>query len=133
MRAEAEREGLELEIDSAGTGSWHIGDGPDPRACTEAKGRGVDITHYRARQVCVADFDHFDHIIAMDSSNLTHLKSMVPAKSRAQLSLLLDHVPGQEGQDVADPYFGKSEGFAVTWDQVSKAARTLVFRLRETK
>ncbi len=135
MRHEAEAAGLDLLIDSAGTGSWHIGNGPDPRAQAEARRHGIDISGYRARQVSAADFGRFDHVIAMDRSNFVNLGKLAPASRatshHARLSMLLDHVPGLEGRDVDDPYFGGPEGFVTTWDQVSAAARNLVSAIRD--
>lgn len=133
LRHVSEEAGLSLHIDSAGTGSWHIGKQPDPRSRAEALRHGIDIAHYRARQVCSADFERFDRIIAMDRQNLLDLQSMAPAKGRARLSLLLDHVAGLEGEDVDDPYFGGPEGFATTWEQVLRAARSLVCELHESR
>jgi protein-tyrosine phosphatase len=72
------------------------------------------------------DFHRFDRIVALDSANLADLERIAPPGARARLSLLLDHVPGLEGQDVADPYFGGAEGFRETWRQVSAAASRLV-------
>lgn len=129
LRHEAESAGLEVLVDSAGTGSWHIGKGPDPRSCDEAARHGIDIRSYRARQVSPADFTRFDRIVALDSSNFADLERMAPAGAKARLSLLLDHVPGMEGQNVADPYYGGPEGFETTWEQVSEAARNLVAEL----
>jgi len=130
MRHEAAAAGLDLAIDSAGTGSWHIGNGPDPRAQAEALRHGIDISGYRARQVSAVDFARFDHVIAMDRSNFTNLRKLAPVSPHARLSMLLDHVPGLEGRDVDDPYFGGPEGFVATWDQVSTAARNLVSAIR---
>lgn len=126
LRAAAEQDGLELEIDSAGTGDWHIGQPPDSRAIAAGKRAGVDISMFRARQVESADFTRFDHIIALDESNLTDLRAMSPPDATAKLSLLLDHVPGREGQAVADPYHGDDSDFDETWKQVSAAAEALV-------
>jgi protein-tyrosine phosphatase len=126
FRSEAERHGIDVRADSAGTGDWHLGHPPDPRACAEALRHGIDISGYRARQVCAADFHSFSHIVALDHSNLKHLQAMAPRIAKASLSLLLDHVRGLEGQAVADPYFGEAEGFAETWRQVSLAAQALV-------
>lgn len=125
LRAEAERAGLDLTIDSAGTGDWHVGNPPDSRALAEARRHGIDISAYRARQITPEDFRRFTHILALDRSNLEHLQAMAPADASASLSLLLDHVEGYEGQAVADPYFGAADGFAETWRQVSMAARAL--------
>ena len=131
FRAEAERLGLEVMIDSAGTGDWHAGHPPDPRATATAKRNGIDISHLRARQVRPEDFDRFDHIVALDDENLADLEALRPAGSRARLSLLLDHVPGREGQAVADPYYGGDSHFDATWRDVTEAARSLARKLAE--
>jgi protein-tyrosine phosphatase len=125
LRVEAERLGLELEIDSAGTGGWHSGEPPDPRAIAAARRAGVDISHLRARKVTGADFERFDHIVALDEENHADLEAIRPPGSRARLSLLLDQVPGREGQAVADPYYGDDSHFDATWQEVAEAARGL--------
>lgn len=129
LRHEAQTAGVRINVDSAGTGSWHVGQPPDPRALAQARRHDIDIGGYRARQVTPEDFVRFDHIIALDRSNLAELRRIAPARARAKLSLLLDHVPGLAGQDVADPYFGEAEGFEETWSQVTMAARHLVAAL----
>ncbi|HWT12588.1 MAG TPA: low molecular weight protein-tyrosine-phosphatase [Allosphingosinicella sp.] len=129
FRAEAERRGLEVEADSAGTGDWHAGDPPDRRACRVAARNGVDVTQLRARQVTAADFLRFDHIVAMDRQNLADLRRLRPADARARLSLLLDHVAGREGQAVADPYYGGEAHFDETWSDVAAGARALADKI----
>lgn len=129
FRAEAERIGLDAEADSAGTGDWHVGNPPDRRAQAAALRNGVDISGLRARQVCAEDFRRFDHIVALDESNLRNLKTLRPTGARAALSLLLDHVPGRGGQAVADPYYGDDAGFDVTWTDVTAGARGLADRI----
>ena len=131
FRAEAARRGLEVEADSAGTGGWHAGEPPDRRAIAAARRGGVDISGLRARKVGRADFDRFDHIVALDDENLADLEALRPAGSRARLSLLLDHVPGREGQAVADPYYGGDSHFDATWRDVTEAARALARKLAE--
>jgi protein-tyrosine phosphatase len=126
LRAEAQRLALDLEVDSAGTGDWHVGEPPDRRAQAAAARQGVDIAHLRARQVGPDDFHHFDHIVALDRENLAALKAMQPPGARARVSLLLDHVPGREGEAVADPYYGGAAHFDVTWADVMAGARGLV-------
>lgn len=133
LRAEAERAGLAIEIDSAGTGDWHLGYPPDPRAAAVAAKNGIDISHLRARQVSAADFARFDHIVALDAKNLADLQAMQPPGSRATLSLLLDHVAGREGAAVADPYYGDDSGFDLTWADVTAGARGLGQRLAEER
>ncbi len=129
FRAEAEKAGLDVEVDSAGTAHWHVGEPPDRRARAEAQRRGVDISGYRARQVTADDFRRFSHIVALDIENHSALRALRPRDATAELSLLLDHVDGRAGQGVADPYFGDDAGFAVTWDEVSAGARGLIRRL----
>lgn len=128
LRAEAQRLNLDLIVDSAGTGNWHAGEPPDARAVTVAARNGVDISALRARQVRPADFRRFTHVIALDHDNLADLKRLAPADAAAELSLLLDHVPGREGQAVADPWFGDAAGFDVTWAEVTAAAQGLAER-----
>lgn len=125
----AARAGLAVTVDSAGTGAWHVGNSPDRRAQAQAKACGVDISAYRARQVSAADFTRFTHIQALDRHNLDDLRRMRPVGATAHVGLLLDMVPGREGQSVADPYYGGPQDFAVTWDEVSAAAQGLVAHL----
>ncbi len=130
FRREVELAGLEVEVDSAGTGDWHIGKPPDPRAVDVAAKNGVAITNLRARQLAETDFTAFTHIFAMDHENLENIRAAMPGDATAQVSLLLDMVPGREGEAVADPYFGDDEGFALTWADVSEAAKALVWHLQ---
>ncbi len=129
FRRAADAAGLNVGIDSAGTGNWHTGHAPDPRAQAVAKRNGVEIGHYRARQVRRDDFTRFTHIVALDHANLADLEAIRPADATAELSLLLDHLPGREGQGVADPYYGDEAGFDITWAEVSAAAAALAARL----
>ena len=129
LRQLANEAGDNLAIDSAGTGKWHIGKPPDRRAIAVARANGVDISGFRARQVTAADFDRFTHIFALDAENLSDLRRLAPPRHDAHLGLLLDVVPGQEGQPVADPYFGDDDAFARTWAEVSLAARCILEKL----
>ena len=133
FRHEAERIGLDAEIDSAGTGHWHIGEAPDRRARAVALRHGVDIGAYRARQVRPEDFRRFSHIVALDPQNLSDLRALKPKDGTAAISLLLDHVPGREGEAVADPYYGGEAGFEVTWADVTLGAQALARLLAERK
>lgn len=127
--AAAQDAGLDIEVDSAGTGSWHVGNPPDARAIAVARRHGVDISGLRARQVTPGDFTRFSHVFALDRNNLAELRRLAPADASAELALLLDLVPGRERQAVADPYYGSEDGFEVTWGEVSEAAAALVARL----
>ncbi len=133
FRREAELIGLDAEIDSAGTGAWHIGEAPDRRARAVALRHGIDIGGYRARQVRQGDFHRFSHIVALDPQNLASLHAMKPEGAPAEISLLLDHVPGREGEAVADPYYGGEKEFEVTWADVTLGARALARVLAELK
>jgi protein-tyrosine phosphatase len=131
FRQEAARLGLDAQADSAGTGSWHVGEAPDRRAQAIAKRHGIDISFYRARQVTSQDFQRFSHIIALGLENLEALKAIRPANVAATLSLLLDHVAGREGEGVADPYYGGMAEFETTWAEVTAGAQALARRLLE--
>ncbi len=129
LRSRLSKAGLDWEVDSAGTGHWHVGGPPDPRAQAEAKRRGEDISSYRARQIGEVDYSSFTHIFALDRENLADIRARAPMDTTAEIALLLDMVEGLEGEPVADPYYGGDEGFARTWDQVDRAARAIVERL----
>lgn len=129
LRAEAERAGVDVLVDSAGTGDWHVDCPPDPRAMRQAMRHGIDISTYRGRQVSAADFHRFTHVFALDGENLKNLRRIRPADGTAKLALLMDMVPGCEGRGVNDPYYGDEAGFAQTWDDVTRAARAIVAEL----
>jgi protein-tyrosine phosphatase len=125
FRQEAARRGLEVEIDSAGTGDWHVGHPPDRRAQAVALRNGADIAGYRGRQVRPEDFRRFTHVVALDRANLADLQALRPSDGTAELLLLLDAVEGRRGKSVADPYFGDDAGFDVTWADVVAGAKGL--------
>lgn len=129
MRDAAAKAGIAIRLDSAGTSDWEAGDPPDPRAQAMAARHGIDISDLRARQVTAEDFVRFDHIIAMDRQNLTNLRRIRPGDARARFSLMLDHVPGRKGEEVADPYYGGPDGFEATWDDVSAGCAALLDRI----
>lgn len=130
FRQAAARAGLDVEVDSAGTGAWHIGKAPDPRAQAVAQRHGVDISSYRGRQIAPRDFHRFSHIFALDHDNLAGIRRLAPADGRAEIGLLLDLVESRAGQPVADPYYGDDAGFETSWADVASAAEALVRRLR---
>ncbi|MDU8909953.1 low molecular weight protein-tyrosine-phosphatase [Aestuariicoccus sp. MJ-SS9] len=113
LRAKAARAGVDLTIDSAGTGDWHIGKPPYGPMQAAARARGYDLSGLRARQVAVRDFDAFDLILAMDSENLRDLEAMRPPEARARLRLFTDYT--DTGADhVPDPYFTRDFDGALT-------------------
>lgn len=117
--------GSRVLIDSAGTGGWHQGEAPDPRSIAVAARNGIDISAQRARQVVKADFSRFEHILAMDSSNLTNLRKLSPAEAPARLRLFLE----AEGTDVPDPYYGGQAGFETVFRMVMRGAEDLAAEL----
>lgn len=125
-RAAFSAAGIEILLDSAGTGDWHVGLPPDRRAQAMARARGADIGDLRARQITPADFDRFDLILAADHQNIADAKLLAPRGARARLALMLDVVPGRAGQAVADPYYGDAAGFVRCWDDVAAIAAALV-------
>jgi low molecular weight protein-tyrosine phosphatase len=131
MRALVAQRGLdgEIEIDSAGTGGWHAGEPPDPRATATAAARGVTLAG-GARQVRQTDFDAFDLILALDSSNLRDLRRLAPDQDRqGKLHLLREYDPGSADAadlDVADPYYGAAGGFDEVYDQIHAACAGLL-------
>lgn len=129
FRAAAERLGLEVKVDSAGTGRWHVGEPPDRRAIEVARRNGIDISQQRARVLVPEDYERFTDILALDRSHLRDILARRPAGGLARISLLLDHVPGREGQSVADPYYGDIGDFETTFADVSAAAGVLAARI----
>lgn len=129
MEEAAKKHKLDLQIDSAGTGDWHIGQPPDPRGQAAAMAGGVDISEYRGRQISNRDFLEFDMIVALDHSNHDDLMAM-GGDGPAHISLMLDHVAGSEGQAVADPYYGGDQDFQECWSILRQAADALASKLR---
>ena len=130
FRKAAADAGLDVEVDSAGTANYHVGEPPDPRSVDEAARHGIDITHYRGRQLASGDFHEFDWILGMDASNMANIARVDPGDGKARVTMLLDLVPGREGADLADPWYGGEDNFRDTWEDVSAGAAALVEVLR---
>ena len=124
-RAAFARAGIDVTLDSAGTGDWHVGHAPDHRSAGAAACRGIELTG-AARQVASDDFESYDLILAADETNLRDALAIRPADATADLRLMLDLIPGRGGKGVTDPYYGKDDGFAATWDDVDAIASALV-------
>ncbi len=117
--------GLDWQIDSAGTGGWHVGEAPDTRAVEAGAARGYDLSVLSAREICLEDFDRFDHLVAMDSSHLRFLRAMPGAGRGGRISLMLDWA-GEPGVDVPDPYYGSVDGFEGVLDMIERGVDGLV-------
>jgi protein-tyrosine phosphatase len=135
MRALVREAGLEgeIELDSAGTGSWHVGSAPDERATAAAARRGIALEG-SARSVRAEDFDDFDLILAMDLSNVDELRRMAPNEDgRAKVRLLREFDPASAATgdlDVPDPYYGEGDGFERVLDHVQAACAGLLAQIR---
>jgi protein-tyrosine phosphatase len=123
--------GERVEVESAGTGGWHVGEPPDERATLAARRRGVTLEG-AAQQVTPDDFRRFDLLIALDRSNLRELLALAPDEEAAEkVRLLREFDPGADGDlDVPDPYYGGDRGFETVLDMVEAACRGLIDELR---
>lgn len=128
LRARAEAAGLRAEIDSAGTGSWHLGDPPYGPAIRAGKARGYDLSPLRARKVTADDFTRFDLILAMDRANLSNLEAMRPAGNATPVRLFLDYAPDAGVAEVPDPYY--TGDFDGALDLIEIAADGLIAQLQ---
>ncbi len=128
----SQKAGLEdqLEIDSAGTGSWHIGKPPDERAQAATARRGIDISGLRGRQVNRHDFLKYDLILAMDEENYRDLQRLAPPAQRHKIKMFLDYAPQTGVREVPDPYFGPAHGFDYVLDLIEAASHGLVQALK---
>ena len=121
-----------FEVDSAGTGDWHVGERPDARAAAAARRHGVELPS-RARQVTRDDLDTFDHVLAMDRENLRELERMARPGARAEIRLLRSHDPVRDGDDVPDPYYGGPTGFDLVYEMVHRSCAVLLAELTATR
>ena len=119
-----------IEIDSAGTHAYHVGEAPDRRARETAAERGIDIGDLRARRARPEDFHHFDYVLAMDRDNLDALMQICPSGLETKLRLFMDFAPDLQIREVPDPYYGGQRGFDRVFDMVESAALGLLEDLR---
>lgn len=118
----AERAGIELDIDSAGTGSWHVGEPPHPQVIA-AGARVALAIDGRARRFTAADFDRFEVILVMDGSNLRHVLDLAPSlEARTKVRLFRTYDPVSEEDEVPDPWGGPDSGYDETVAIVRSAA-----------
>ena len=129
LRHLAREAGLPIEVDSAGTHDYHVGDAPDRRACAHAAKRGYDLSSLRARQVTADDFQAFDLLLAMDRGHRELLLRRCPAEHRHKVRMFMDFA-GRDGEEVPDPYYGGAEGFEGVLDRVEAACRGLLSHAR---
>lgn len=132
FRHQAREAGLVVEVDSAGTHAYHVGEPPHPETLAELARRGIPQGEHRARLVTAADLERFDHVVAMDRANLGELRALAaaaPQAVRAELSLLLDHAPDEVDEDeVPDPWY--VGGYDHVFDLVTLGGRGLLEHVR---
>jgi protein-tyrosine phosphatase len=117
-------------VDSAGTGSWHVGHAPDKRSISTAKKNGLNIANQKGRQFTKADFDTFDYIFVMDNSNyndVIHLAKNDTQKNKVQL--ILNSIFPDENVDVPDPYYGMANGFDQVYLMLDDACEVIAKKL----
>lgn len=127
-----EREGLSdvVEVDSAGTHAYHVGEPPDRRARAAALKRQIDLGPQRARRFMDEDFEHFDYIVAMDRSNREDLLEIAPPGQQDKVRLFLEYATELAEIDVPDPYYGGPQGFERVLDLIEAASQALVAEIR---
>ena len=120
---------LAIEIDSAGTHDYHVGEPPDDRAIAAARRRGIDLSALRARSVRTGDFDYYDLILAMDEQNLRELRRRAPPARHERIRLMMEFVPSGAARAVPDPYYGGPQGFEQVLDLLEEASEGLLREL----
>lgn len=122
--------GSKVEVDSAGTHGYHVGEAPDSRTQRAAAVRGYNLTQLRARKVARQDLDYFDLILAMDKSNLDNLWRMATPEQKERIKLFMDYSKNFDDDEVPDPYYGLGHGFDLVLDMVEDAAQGLVDEIK---
>ena len=132
FREYVQRAGLsaQIEVDSAGTHDYHVGEPPDLRTQRAAQQRGFHMTHLRGRQVSAVDFADFDYVLAMDEANLAILNQLTPTNSQTRAELFLHYAHHHVERAVPDPYYGGADGFERVLDMVEDAAAGLLQAIR---
>ena len=128
---ESEGLGNRIEIDSAGTAAYHVGNPPDGRSQDAARQRGIDLSAQRARQTLPEDMENFDYVLAMDEENHANLLAISPSGTGHKVRLFLDFGPDTAGQSVPDPYYGHGNGFEIVLDLIEAASRGLLADIRD--
>jgi len=120
-----------IEVDSAGTHGYHVGEAPDQRTQRAAASRNYDLSDMRARKVAAQDIEYFDLILAMDHNNLDVLKRICPRDKHERLGLLMSYSKNFDDDEVPDPYYGLGHGFDLVLDMVEDAADGLLESLEQ--
>ncbi|MFT6184376.1 MAG: protein-tyrosine phosphatase [Flavobacteriales bacterium] len=130
LRETARSRRLQIETDSCGTSSWHLGHTADPRAIVNMKMHGIDISDLRSRPFDVTDFTNFDHIFVMDRQNLADVLALAQTQeARSKVKLFLDESEATKLKEVPDPYYGGDEGFENVFNLLNHATESFLNRL----
>ena len=117
-------------VDSAGTGSWHIGQSPDERSVDVAKKNGLDISNQKGRQFSSADFDTFDYIFVMDNSNYDNVIALAETKEQKEkVTLIMNELHPTQNKEVPDPYFGMHNGFDIVYNMLDEVCDSIAQKL----
>jgi len=134
MKAIVNKYELDIFVDSAGTSNYHIGQPPDKRAIASAQKHNLDITNLKARQFEMRDFELFDFIFVMDSSNYSDVIAMAKNSSeRNNVEMILNRVYPNANMSVPDPYFGGEQGFENVFVLLNNACEIIATSLKENK
>lgn len=126
MKDKIKTKNLNWEVDSAGTGAWHVGELPDHRSIKQAHENGIDITGQRARQFEVADFENFDLILAMDSSNYQDIVRKAPLESQKEkVAMIMNFDAPGMNESVPDPYWGE-DGFGLVYEMLDRSCDKII-------
>jgi protein-tyrosine phosphatase len=119
-------------VDSAGTGHWHVGKQPDERSIEIARKNGLDISSQRGRLFNAEDFDNYDYIYVMDSTNYADVMRMAKTEAdKNKVRLILDEMFPGENVDVPDPYFGLQNGFEMVYKMLDETCNIISKKLHE--
>lgn len=131
LRAKVEQEGLDVEVDSAGTSGFHAGEAPDARMRATAKSMGVNIDFLSSRQFVQADYDRFDLIYAMDESNRDNMFQLARnEEDKQKVKLILNEIYPGENMSVPDPYYGGDQGFIDVFNMLDEATSKIISDLK---
>lgn len=127
LREKMRNAGIEGDVDSCGTSSWHVGESPDGRAEATLRSKGMDISELKARQFHHSDFDTFDLIYAMDETNLKDILAQATLSDyNSKVKMILESTHPGENKSVPDPYYGDGDGFEIVYSLLNDACDEIV-------
>jgi len=125
-------ENIFIDVDSAGTGSWHVGSAPDIRSIEVADKHGIDISNQKARQFTTHDFNKFEHIYVMDKSNFSDVVRLASTQNDVdKVELILQHLNSEDPPSVPDPYYGGNDGFEHVYQLLDAACQKIIDKIKQ--